>query len=147
VYPGDSHYFETPPDLFALANPGRITQPDGIRVTSSPTSIPYGVNRVLWWNGPWIEARTDRPFAAMGVQFLGGPQIGWATVLLDGEEVWRGITGEIGSLADRFGGYVEVSGYGPGPHTLRVESLGSDYRPVEVFGFGFSFRTGVSPSP
>ncbi|MEX2029525.1 MAG: hypothetical protein WD906_00925 [Anaerolineales bacterium] len=147
VYPGDSHYFETPPDLFVLANAGSLSQPEGVEVAYSPTSIAYGVNRVLWWNGPWIEMKTDRPSLAMGVQFLGGPQIGWARILLDGAEVWRGITGRIGSVAGRFGGYVEVSGYRAGPHTLRVESLGSDYRPVEVFAFGISTQTRVDPGP
>lgn len=147
VYPGDSHYFETPPDLFVLANAGSLSQPEGIEVSYSPTSIPYGVNRVLWWNGTWIEMKTERPSLAMGVQFLGGPQIGWARILLDGAEVWRGITGQIGSVADRFGGYVEVSGYSAGPHTLRAESLGTDYRPVEVFAFGISTQTRVNPDP
>lgn len=147
AYPGDSHAFRVAPDLFARANPGGIAQSEGIEVDFSPTSIPYGVNRILWWNGPWIEARTDRGFSAMGVQFLGGPQIGWARVLFDGVEVWRGITGEIGCKGSYCGGYIEVSGFGRGPHVLHVESLASDYRPVEVFGFGFSLTGRVDATP
>ncbi|HEX9680308.1 MAG TPA: hypothetical protein VGA32_02555 [Anaerolineales bacterium] len=113
----------------------------------SPMSIPYGVNRILWWDGPWIQARTDRTVSAMGVQFLGGPQIGWAQVLFDGVEVWRGITSEIGCRGGRCGGYVEVSGFGPGPHVLRVESVVADYRPVEVMAFGFSLTGRVDAAP
>ncbi len=147
AYPGDSRHFRVPPDLFARANPGRTAQPEGIDVAFSPASISYGINRILWWDGPWIEARTDRTLTAMGVQFLGAPQIGWAQVLFDGVEVWRGITSELGCHGSSCGGYVEVSGLGPGPHVLRVESVVSDYRPVEVMGFGFSLTGAVDASP
>ncbi|MGH2625652.1 MAG: hypothetical protein ACRDHY_03250 [Anaerolineales bacterium] len=147
AYPGDSRTFRVQPDLFARASAGRIAQPEGIEIAFSPTSIGYGVNRILWWEGTWIEARTDRPFSAMGVQFLGGPQIGWARVLLDGLPVWQGITGELVCKRGYCGGYVEVSGFGPGPHALRVEALASDYHPVEVAGFGFSLTGGVGANP
>ena len=79
------------------------------------------------------------PVTAMGVQFLGAAQIGWARLLLDGQEVWRGKTAELGHTLDQYGGYVEVSGFDPGEHSLRVESLGWDYRPVAVASFGFRF--------
>jgi formylglycine-generating enzyme required for sulfatase activity len=79
----------------------------------------------------------------MGVQFLGDPQTGWARVLFDGVEVWRGNTTAIWSTHGRHGGYIEISGFGPGPHTLRAESLGFDYHPVPVASFGFSDQTGV----
>ena len=147
LFPGDSHYFDLPPDLFVLANAGAGSRPEGVRVSYDATSIAYGVNRILWWNGTWIQMELKQASLAMGVQFLGGPQIGWARLLLDGAEVWRGITSELGSARGRFGGYVEVSGYSAGPHTLRVESLGSDYRPVEVFAFGISTQTRVKPGP
>ena len=147
AYPGDSRHFRVPPDLFARATLGRMPQPEGIDVDFSPASIPYGINRILWWDGPWIEARTDRTLTAMGVQFLGAPQIGWAQVLFDGVEVWWGVTSEIGCRGGSCGGYVEVSGFGPGPHVLRVEGGVSDYRPVEVMGFGFSLTGEVDASP
>jgi hypothetical protein len=81
----------------------------------------------------------------MGVQFMGERSIGWARVLLDGQEVWRGNVSEIWSERGRHGGYVEVSGFEPGLHTIRAESLGFDYRPVSVASFGFGDKEGVAP--
>jgi len=80
----------------------------------------------------------------MGVQFFGDPQIGWARVLFDGVEVWRGNTSAIWSQNGRHVGYIEIAGFSPGRHTLRAESLGFDYRPVTVASFGFSYQAGVA---
>jgi hypothetical protein len=74
----------------------------------------------------------------MGVQVLGDHTIGWARLLFDGQEVWRGDTSRIGSKQGRFGGYIEVYNFLPGKHTLRLESMGFDYHPVTVAFFGFS---------
>ena len=101
---GDSRFFDDPPDLFAIANRDDRPAPEGIRVDFSPASIPYGLNRVLWWQGNWIEAQTELPFTTIGVQFLGSPPIGWARVLFDGIEVWRGDTAQIWSKAGVHGG-------------------------------------------
>lgn len=138
IYGGDSRFLENPPDIYAYANSADTPSPKGIRVTYHRKSIPVGLNRVLWWEGDWIQATTDLSFSSMGVQFLGDPQIGWARVLFDGDEVWRGNTSAIWSERGRHGGYIEVSGFGPGAHTIRAESLGFDYRPVTVASFGFS---------
>ena len=145
TYSGDSRFYETPPDVTALANLPPAQTPEGVTITFHPASVSFGVSRVLWWEGNWIEVTTDRPFNAMGVQFLGELQIGWARVLFDGEEVWNGNTTDLGYENYRHGGYVEISGFAPGPHTLRVESLGFDYRPVTVASFGFSEQGGVQP--
>ncbi|HKZ54162.1 MAG TPA: hypothetical protein VJ123_01695 [Anaerolineales bacterium] len=145
VLGGDSRFFERPPNVFASANSEDRPPPEGIRVSFHKDSIAYGIQRVLWWNGDWIEASTDLPFAAMGVQFLGEPQIGLARLLFDGVEFWRGNTSTIWSRYGRHGGYVEISGFGPGRHTLRAESLGFDYRPVTVASFGFSHEDGAEP--
>ncbi|UCF28754.1 MAG: hypothetical protein JSW42_03440, partial [Chloroflexota bacterium] len=83
------------------------------------------------------------PFESMGVQIYGDHTIGWARVLFDGEEVWRGDTAEIWSHLGRHGGYIEISGFDPGTHTIRVESMGFDYHPVTVAYFGFSHHGGV----
>jgi hypothetical protein len=151
VHGGDSRFFERPPDIFAHANSADRPSPVGIQVTYHSDSIPYGLHRVLWWDGDWIEASTTLSFTSMGIQFLGDPQIGWARVLFDGEEVWRGNTSAIWSRYGRHGGYVEVSGFSPGQHVIRAESLGFDYRPVTVASFGFSYQDGVkitlSPTP
>lgn len=143
VHSGDSRFFTRPPDLFAMANAAEESLPEGINLRSSPDSIPYGLNRILWWGGNWIETSTQLPFDAIGVQFLGDPQIGWARVLFDGVEVWRGDTSMIWSALGRHGGYVEVTSFAPGIHTIRVESLDFDFHPVTVASFGFSHEGGV----
>lgn len=143
VHGGDSRFFAKPPDIIAFANSPANSQPEGIKITYHAESIPFGLNRVLWWNGDWIEASTDRSFVTMGVEFMGDPQTGWARVLFDGVEVWRGNTRDIWSKNGRNGGYIEISGFGPGSHTLRAESLGFDYHPVPVASFGFNKVAGV----
>ena len=143
VYGGDSRFFEKPPDVVANVNTADRQPPVGIAINFDGNTIPYGVHRVLWWNGNWAEATTDLPFTALGVQFFGEQQIGWARVLFDEVEVWRGNTSAIWSKNGRHGGYIEISGFTPGKHTIRAESLDFDYRPVTVVSFGFSYEGGV----
>jgi hypothetical protein len=138
VRPGNSRFYATPPDLIVPANQVDLAVQEEIRITFAESSISYGLNRVLWWDGAWIEVFSERPFSTIGVQFMGDPPIGWARVLFDGVEVWRGNTSEIWNESGRHGGYVEVSGFESGPHTLRVESLGIDFHPVTVAWFGFN---------
>lgn len=145
VYGGDSRFFESPPEIYAHANSADTAPPAGISVTFAEESIPYGLQRVVWWNGHWIEASFGETYSSAGVQILGEPMIGWARVLFDGQEVWRGKTADIWSKSGRNGGFIEVSGFEPGDHTLRVESMGFDYRPVTVASFGFSREGGVRP--
>lgn len=146
VFGGDSRFFASPPDLYAHANAEDMTPPEGIQISYADEAIPYGLHRVIWWNGDWIEATVDASsYEAMGVQILGEQAIGWARVLFDGEEVWRGNTAEIWQKSGRHGGYIQISGFAPGTHTLRVETLGFDYRPVTVASFGFSTGGGVQP--
>ncbi|MBI3158383.1 MAG: hypothetical protein HYZ26_02140 [Chloroflexi bacterium] len=141
VHPGDSRKYPVPPDVYVESN--AASPPPGIAIAASLESIPYGLTRVLWGINDWIEATTGKPFAAIGVQFLGDPPTGWARVLFDGVEVWRGNTAAIWSYGGRHGGYVEISGFDPGAHTLRAESVGIDYHPVTVTAFGFSYEGGV----
>jgi len=143
VHPGDARRYSVRPDMTAAANPEVGPPPEGITVTYSADSIPYGLNRVLWGESSYVEVSTETPFEAMGVQVLGDHTIGWARLLFDGQEVWRGDTSRIWSQRGRFGGYFEVSGYSPGGHTLRIESMGFDYHPVTVAFFGFSPQGGV----
>lgn len=143
VYGGDNRFFEKAPELMAIANTADRDAPEGISISYDSNTIPYGIHRVLWWNGNWIEATTDLPFNAIGVQFFGEAQIGWAQVLFDGEEVWRGNTSALYVKDGRHGGYIEITGFKPGHHTIRAESLGFDYRPVTVVSFGFSYGGGV----
>lgn len=135
---GDSHYFEQPPDLFAAPNKENVPSPQGIRIQYHDDSIPYGTHRVLWWKGDWIEARTDLPFTSIGVQFWGSGYLGWARVLFDDVEVWRGLTTALGREYAYYGGDIEFADFTPGAHTIRVENLGFDYHPIKVAAFGFS---------
>jgi len=143
VFGGDSRFFHKPPEVFALANAEEVSPPEGIQVTYSQQSVSFGLNRVLWWLGEWIEASTELPFSSLGVQFLGESQMGWARLILDGEVVWQGDTSEIGTEKGRHGGYIQVSGFEPGKHSIRVESMGFDYHPVTVASFGFAYKGGV----
>jgi hypothetical protein len=138
VIGGDSHYFKQQPDVFAAANPEDVAPPEGIVVNFHAQSIPYGTHRVLWHEGGWVEATTSLPYTSIGVQFWGSGYLGWARVLFDGGEVWRGLTTSIGKSLAYYGGYVEITGFEPGEHTIRVESLSYDYHPVKVAAFGFS---------
>jgi hypothetical protein len=138
VRPGNSRFYATPPDLIVPANQVEIAAQEEIRIKYAEESISYGLNRVLWWDGDWIEVFSERQFSTIGVQFMGDPPIGWARVLFDGVEIWRGNTSEIWNEFGRHGGYVEVSGFEPGSHSLRVESLGIDFHPVTVAWFGFN---------
>ena len=138
VHEGYAKHFAVQPDVYADANSDEVTPPEGIVIRHDDMSIPYGLNRVLWGESSWVEASTELPFEAIGVQVFGDNTIGWARLLFDGQEVWRGDTLEIWSDKGRYGGYIEVSGFEPGKHTLRIESLGVDYHPVTVAFFGFS---------
>jgi hypothetical protein len=143
AHPGYTRDFAVQPDIYVDANPGENPPQTGINITHSEESIPYGLNRVLWGARDWVQASTDLPFESIGVQIYGDHTIGWARVLFDGEEVWRGDTAAIWSHLGRHGGYIEISGFDPGMHTIRIESLGFDYHPVTVAYFGFSHQGGV----
>jgi hypothetical protein len=147
VYGGDSRFFNKPPDVIAHANADDMPPPAGVEISFAPEAIDYGLHRVLWWDdeGRWIEAQIDDSFNAVGVQILGEQTIGWARVLFDGEEVWRGNTAGIWSRLGRHGGFIEISGFEAGEHVIRVEALGFDYRPVVVASFGLSRSGGVIP--
>jgi hypothetical protein len=144
VHKGYAKQFIVPPDIYADANNEDGSPPEGIEIRHDPQSIPYGLNQVLWGEGSWVEASTELPIEAIGVQIFGDNTIGWARLQFDGQEVWRGDTKEIWMDKGRYGGYIEVSGFEPGRHTLRIESLGVDFHPVVIAFFGFSFENGVS---
>jgi len=138
VHQADVRLTEPSPDVYVNASGTDQSMPDGVRISSSAESMLYGTNRVLWTDDDWAEVTTNASFQSMGVQFRGDYVIGWARILFDGEEVWRGDTSKIWSETKIHGGYIEVSGFGPGEHTLRVERLTIDSRPVVVAFFGFN---------
>jgi hypothetical protein len=137
VHPGYARKFAIQPDIYVDANKDEMSPPEGITLAHSDDSISYGLNRVLWGEGSFVEVTTSMSFNTMGVQIYGDHTIGWARVLFDGQEIWRGDTSEIWAYQGRNGGYIEVKDYESGSHTLRVESMGFDYHPVTVAFFGF----------
>jgi hypothetical protein len=143
VHPGYVRKFAKGPDVYVDANKDEKLPPEGFSLDHSDDSISYGLNRVLWGQGSSVEVTTELLFNSMGVQIYGDHTIGWARVLFDGQELWRGDTAAIWAYQGRNGGYVEVSNFEPGSHTLRIESMGFDYHPVTVAFFGFSQEGGV----
>jgi hypothetical protein len=143
VHSGYVRKFAKQPDVYVDANREEKLPPEGFFLNHSDDSISYGLNRVLWGEGSFVEVTTELPFQAMGVQIYGDYTIGWARVLFDEQEIWHGDTAAIWAYQGRNGGYVEVSGFGPSSHTLRIESMGFDYHPVTVAFFGFSYEGGV----
>jgi len=130
-----------PPQIKVAANAAEQAPPAGINVTSGGVSTGYGTGMILWQEGDWVEASTSDSYQALGVQVHGDKTIGWAKVLFDGLEIWRGdasahIIGE-----GRHGFYVEVRCFPTGTHTLRIEGLGLEGSgggrsiPVSYFGF------------
>jgi hypothetical protein len=137
AHEGDARKADKLLDVLVNASGVEDSSLEDIRLSFSEDSILYGHNRVLWAENDWLEISTEGPYSSMGVQFLGDHVIGWARVFFDGEEVWRGDTSTIWSEFGRFGGYIEISGFEPGEHVLRVERLGVDSRPVVVAFLGF----------
>jgi len=138
VHEADVRLTPPSPDVIINASGTDQSPPENVRLSFSDESLLYGTNRVLWTDDDWLEVVTDASFKSIGVQFRGDYVIGWARVLFNGQEVWRGDTSKIWSETKIHGGYIEVSGFEPGKHTLRVERLGVDSRPVVVAFFGFN---------
>ncbi len=113
------------PEVIAHANQGDFPPPAGITITSGGG---YALQKawVLYEAGHFLEATTSDLYSAIGVQPHGESIIGWARVLFDGVEVWRGDTSSYWHDADAYlhAVYIEVSCFPPGTHTLRIEALG-----------------------
>lgn len=113
------------PDVIADANQAEFPPPEGITVTAGGG---YGFQKawILHESGHYLEATTSDPYSAIGVQPHGESYIGWARVLFDGIEVWRGDTSTYWNDAEAYlhAVYIEVRCFPPGTHTLRIEALG-----------------------
>ena len=121
---GDIRSAQNPPIVFVYANPGYGTRPEGFSVTTDGTTVNYDAWIFLYDNG-WIGATKLVDVNCIGVQFWGDDNDGWARVLLDGFEIWRGDTyGTILSDPNSFVKYLEVCNLLPGKHTVRVEHMG-----------------------
>jgi hypothetical protein len=102
----------------------------------------------LMQQGQWIEATyTGADTTAVGVEFWGDTNDGWARVLVDGSEVWTGNT--YGPSATGYIHYLQISGLAPGSHTVRIENMGQagDGGGDDVHVYFFGFESATSPPP
>jgi hypothetical protein len=129
------------PKVTAPANYFDYPPPEGITLTNGGGS---GFQQaIILVGGQYLEATTSNSYSAMGVQPHGESTIGWARVLFDGVEVWRGDTSSYWHDAEAYvhAVYIEVRCYPPGTHTLRIEALGiagsggGQTVPIAFFGF------------
>jgi hypothetical protein len=143
LHEGDARQFGTPPEIVAYANVIAKSPPSGVTFTSVGSLWRFNEWIALRQQGDWIEATYSGTTTAVGVELWGDMNDGWARVLVDGAEVWRGST--YGSDANWPGGafvrYLQVSGLTLGSHTVRVENLGvagaGGGDDVALFFFGF----------
>jgi hypothetical protein len=129
-------------ELYAVPNTAEKTPPEGIDLSHGGNSTGYGNNVILWSAGDFAQASTSNPFTTFGVQIHGDQTIGWARVLFDGQEIWRGDASRYSIAEGRHGVYVEVICVPEGSHLIRIEGLGINGSgggssiPVSYFGFG-----------
>lgn len=115
-------------DLRAYANTADFPPPEeDITVTSGGG---YGFQKawILYEAGDYLEVNFSGPYTAVGVQPHGESHIGWARVMFDGVEVWRGDTSAYYHDAEGYlhAVYIEVRCFPPGAHSLRIECLGME---------------------
>jgi len=75
----------------------------------------------------WVEVTFEEPTTAVGVQFWGDSNDGWAKILLDGTDpeqhlVWAGNT--VGSISTPFEDYIEIRNLPRDKHVLRIMATG-----------------------
>lgn len=101
LHPGTSDY-------------ARIYWSEGARV--------YDPTVALTATDQWVEGVCAAPTSMAGVQFWGDENDGWARVLIDGVERWRGNT--YGQAPDLFIRFLSIRNLSAGPHVIRIEPLG-----------------------
>ena len=95
---------------------------------------PYVHLTALTAAGSQLEADCLTPTSAVGVQFWGDENDGWATVVVDDQYEWRG------NILN-FTGYVEISDLPLAAHTIRITALGE---PGKVGGESHVTLAGIS---
>lgn len=93
-----------------------------IRIYASDSAHIYDPVLALTTTEQWAEGVCMVPSTMVGVQFWGDENDGWARVLVDGTERWRGNTyGRSPALFIRF---LEIRDLPPAPHVVRIEPVG-----------------------
>jgi parallel beta-helix repeat protein len=142
---GDARYFDDPPFMIAYANTDHASPPTAVTIADSGGMFwRYYEWVALTQEGDWIQAtHSGTAIDSVGVQFWGDASDGWARVVVDGEERWRGsVYGTDGEWpGGAFVKYLQITELGAGPHTIRVEALGragaGGGDDVTVLFFGF----------
>ncbi|MCJ7626057.1 MAG: hypothetical protein MUO76_21405, partial [Anaerolineaceae bacterium] len=116
----------TPPVIIVHANIEYASPPENVSIVSQGEFWTHGGTIALLQEGDWISVTcSDTDITAVGVRLEGDANDGWARVLVDGQEVWRGsVYGNPESAAGMFSYYLEVSGLEPGVHTIQVVNMG-----------------------
>jgi hypothetical protein len=143
IYSGDASSFGNRPELIVYANGELYPPPEGFSLKFSPDSTSWYHWRNLENSSQWFELGVTRQVTSIGVQFFADTTQGWAGLVLDGSEVWRGDTLSCFD-GTNWACYVEITGISQGPHTLRVENLGipgsGGGQVVAIYFFGFRLR-------
>jgi hypothetical protein len=141
LHVGDARTFSQPPEMIAYANTQERPEPPEVVINENCNDRCWRYHEWLAMGtlGLWIDATSTQQVTALGVEFWGDQNDGWARVLVDGDEIWRGDTrGADGNWpGGAFVRYLEVAGLPLGIHTLRVEPLGEGgSATMYFFGFG-----------
>jgi hypothetical protein len=152
LYPGDIRESANRPDIIAYANTEYSMPPPEFTIVTSGTIWRYAQWIALVEKGNFIRATTTIDTTSIGVQFWGDTNDGWARVLVDGSEVWRGSI--YGTDSNYPGGafvkYLEISSLAPRKHTISVENMGINGGgggdDVTIFFFGLR-KAPPAPTP
>jgi len=101
------------------------TQPkssEQVRIYASDGARVYDPVLALTDSSQWAEGVCMVPSTMVGVQFWGDENDGWARILVDGVERWRGNT--YGHAPDLFIRFLEIRDLPVAPHVVRVEPVG-----------------------
>ncbi|MFN2112936.1 MAG: hypothetical protein ACK2TT_07440 [Anaerolineales bacterium] len=115
-------------DLRAYGNTAEFPPPEADITITNRGGAGFQKAWILHQAGEYLEATFSGPYTAVGVQPHGTYAIGWARVLFDGMEIWRGDTSAYWHDAEGYlhAVYIEVRCFPPGTHTLRIECLGQN---------------------
>jgi hypothetical protein len=101
------------------------TQPrssEQVRIYASERARVYDPLLALTSTDQWAEGVCMAPSTMVGVQFWGDENDGWARVLVDGIERWRGNT--YGRAPELFVRFLEIRDLPAAPHVIRIEPIG-----------------------
>jgi len=93
-----------------------------VRIYASDSTRTYDPVIALTDREQWAEGVCMVSSTMVGVQFWGDENDGWARVLVDGIERWRGNT--YGRSPELFVRFLEIRDLQKAPHVIRVEPLG-----------------------